>query len=263
MKRPALVGILNVTPDSFSDGGMLGHKAFLHAQALAEAGADILDIGAESTRPGALPIAPDDEWARLEPVLASIHAQRWRQTVRLSIDTRHPETALRAIAHFGVDIINDVSGAADSAMLHALREHHCEIVLMHALSIPANPEMTLPADTDPIAAILAWKEAVLKRTDMHGVHAERIIFDPGIGFGKTKLQSLMLSLRAAELVASGGRWLFGHSRKSFLTLFTDAEAARRDDLTLAFSAQLAHAGVDYLRVHDVASHRRLLDDLCT
>ena len=275
MNRPAIMGILNVTPDSFSGDGVLAEAALKQALQLAEAGADILDIGAESTRPGATPLSAEEEWARLEPVLTAIAAQPWRDRMRISIDTRHAATAAHAL-NFGASIINDVGGLADDAMCETLEEHECDIVVMHALSIPADASVTLPADADAIAEILAWKARVMARAAAHGIGTHRLIYDPGIGFGKTAQQSLALIERAAELKKSGGRWLIGHSRKSFMKLFEtslpDQKSVSsnaslrihpRDALTLQFSHQLADAGIDYLRVHDVVGHTKLFERLCT
>lgn len=258
MNRPAIMGILNLTPDSFSGDGLMGMQALQRARQLAEDGADILDIGAESTRPGATALLPEQEWARLEPVLHAINDQSWRQQVRLSIDTRHSVTAARAL-DMGVDIVNDVGGLANTEMDESLEEHECDIVVMHALSIPADPAITLAASGDIIAEILQWKSIVTQRAKTRGLATHRLIYDPGIGFGKTAEQSLALINRAAELKQSGGRWLYGHSRKSFMKLMSDAPAEARDELTRTFSAQLAEAGIDYLRVHDVAGHVRMFD----
>ena len=262
MIRPALVGIVNVTPDSFSDGGRLNDAAIDHAKMLMEEGADILDIGAESTRPGATLLSPDEEWARLEPVLGAIVERAHRAEVRLSVDTRHAQTAARAM-ELGVQMINDQGGLENSAMAEIMGEHECDVVVMHSLGLPANPKVTLPVDTLIIDVMLAWKKQMVARATAAGIAPERLIFDPGLGFGKTTVQSLELVLNAAELVDSGGRWLFGHSRKSFLTLFTKAEPAERDSLTLTFSAQLAAARVPYLRIHNVAAHRTMFEKLCT
>jgi dihydropteroate synthase len=262
MIRPALVGIVNVTPDSFSDGGRLNDAAIAHAKTLMEEGADILDIGAESTRPGATLLSPDEEWVRLEPVLGAIAERAHRAEVRLSVDTRHAQTAARAI-ELGVQMINDQGGLEHSAMVEIIGEHECDVVVMHSLGLPANPKVTLPVDTLIIDVMLAWKKQMVARATAAGIAPERLIFDPGLGFGKTTVQSLELVLNAAELVDSGGRWLFGHSRKSFLTLFTNAEPAERDSLTLTFSAQLAAARVPYLRIHNVEAHRTMFEKLCT
>lgn len=261
MKRPAVMGILNVTPDSFSGDGRLGSAAVEAAERLVAEGVDILDIGAESTRPHAQALDSDAEWARLSPVLSVLARQHWRSRIRLSIDTRHAQTAARALA-LGVDIINDVTGLADPAMPGVLRAHPCDIVVMHALSVPVDPAVRLPADTDVLQHMLCWKQQVTAAAVAAGLDPARLVYDPGIGFGTSTRQSLALVHGAAALVGSGGRWLFGHSRKSFLKVFTEADAAQRDDLTLAVSAQLAAAGVQMLRVHAVGRHRRLFDELC-
>jgi dihydropteroate synthase len=262
MNRPTIMGILNVTPDSFSGDGKLADAAIANARLLMGAGADILDIGAESTRPNAKSLTDDEEWARLEPVLSGIIEESWRPRVRLSIDTRHAQTAARAL-DMGIEIINDVSGLVDDAMLEVLEEHDCDIVVMHALGIPADPKVMLPENVDVVDEILAWKAAVTTHANARGVPSHRLIYDPGIGFGKTADQSLALVQRAGELKRSGGRWLYGHSRKSFMKLLTDAPVEARDGLTLQFSEQLARDGIDYLRVHDVIGHVNRFDALCT
>ena len=261
MKRPTVMGILNVTPDSFSGDGQLGSAAVDAAERLVEAGADMLDIGAESTRPNGVALDSDAEWGRLNPVLTVLAGRPWRGRVRLSIDTRHAHTAARALA-LGVDCINDVTGLADTAMLDVLCRQSCDVVVMHALSVPVDPALTLPADCDVLQEIVHWKATVAATAVAADFDPARLIYDPGIGFGKTAGQSLALMHGAAVLVGTGGRWLFGHSRKSFLKLFTRAEAGQRDDLTLAFSAQLANAGVHIVRVHAVGRHVRLFEQLC-
>lgn len=260
MKRPLLMGILNVTPDSFSGDGVQGASALSSADQLVEAGADILDIGAESTRPRGQAVTPDDEWQRLQPVLSALVSRPWRARVKLSIDTRHACTAARALA-LGVDLINDVGALADPQMQAVLQLDRCDVVVMHALSLPVDPALTLPADCDVVAEVLIWKGQVTARARKAGIEPARLLYDPGIGFGKTALQSLALLHAAPRLLASGGRWLFGHSRKSFQRLFTDAEAGLRDDLTLALSARLVTDGVHVIRVHEVGRHARLLASL--
>ena len=260
MHRPLLMGILNVTPDSFSGDGVLGAAALYIAEQLVEAGADILDIGAESTRPRGQAVTPEEEWLRLQPVLSALVSRPWRARVKVSVDTRHAWTAARALA-LGVDLINDVGALANPHMQAVLRPDRCDVVVMHALSLPVDPMLTLPAECDVVAEILTWKGQVAARARKAGIEPGRLLYDPGIGFGKTALQSLALMHAAPRLLASGGRWLFGHSRKSFLRLFTNAEAALRDDLTMALSARLATDGVHVIRVHEVARHSRLLASL--
>jgi dihydropteroate synthase len=255
------MGIVNVTPDSFSGDGRLNADPLAHARAQAEAGADIIDLGAESTRPGGRSLSSDEEWARLEPVLQALVREPWRPRVTLSVDTRHAQTARRALA-LGVEVINDVTGLRDPAMTQVLAGTRGDVVVMHALTVPVDPAQVLPAHADVLACVLQWRDEVMSRARASGIAADRLVFDPGIGFGKTAVQSLTLIHEAGRLVGAGGRWLFGHSRKSFLTLFTGAPASDRDDLTLAISAQLAHAGVQVLRVHEVRRHVELLERIC-
>ncbi len=258
MKKPKLMGVLNLTPDSFSDGGAFAHvdRAMAQFNQLLTDGADIIDIGAESTRPGATSLTHEQEWARLEPVLTQLPA-----TARISIDTYHPQTVVKALG-LGVAMINDVGGLRDAEMRAVLSDSDCDIVVMHALTIPADKAVLWPKDTDVVAEIMTWKRKIADLAVTSGIDPQRLIFDPGIGFGKTAEQSLALLLHAAEIVGQSGRWLYGHSRKSFLTLFSDAPASERDALTLAFSVQLASAGADYLRVHAVREHRALLERIC-
>lgn len=250
----ALVGILNITPDSFSDGGryLAPDAACAQCEALVAAGADMIDVGAESTRPGAVSPSPEEEWARLSPVLAVLPRH-----VPISIDTRNAQTAARAL-DAGVSLINDQSGLEVDAMCALLAQAECSIVVMHQLGLPVDPARVWGDAVEPVAEILRWKAAVTARAEAAGIAPERLIYDPGIGFGKTPLQSLALMRRAPELVASGGRWYYGHSRKSFLKLFTDAPPEGRDAWTLSFSQWLVRAGVHYLRVHDVARHKAAL-----
>lgn len=264
MKKPLLMAVLNLTPDSFSDGGAFVQvdAALAQFEQLIADGADIIDIGAESTRPDATPLTHEQEWARLQPVLAKIIQHPSRQKIKISIDTRHAQTAANALA-MGVDIINDVGGLRDAPMSAALATSACDIVVMHSLSIPANKAIFWPPETDAVEAILQWKREVIILAESAGIAPERLIFDPGIGFGKTAEQSLALVLQAGQIMRQGGRWLYGHSRKSFLTLFSAVPAAERDALTLAFSAQLAATGVGYLRIHDVVKHRAMLERICT
>jgi len=248
-KMTELVGILNITPDSFSDGGAIDVATIVaRFEKLVREGADIIDIGAESTRPNATPLSHTEEWNRLKAPLAAIVNHKLRPKILLSIDTRYAKTAEQALG-VGADWINDVSGLSDTAMIRVLKDALCDVVVMHSLSIPADKNVTLPSDCDPVAEILNWKKTVLKK----GIPEHRLIFDPGLGFGKTPEQSRMLVGRADELIRSGGRWLIGHSRKSFL----GGSVEERDAPTLALSKRLAAQGVDFLRVHDVAGHESL------
>lgn len=239
-----LVGILNLTPDSFSDGGV--HVAEDALRLVAE-GAAVLDVGAESTRPGASAVTAEEEWARLQPFFA----QGLPDGVEISIDTRHASTARQAIAR-GVHWINDVGGLRDAAMVEAVRDASCRLVLMHSLTVPADVNVTLPPDVDPVEAVLAFFRERLE--DLQGIARERFVLDPGLGFGKSAEQSWEVVRRVGELKALGLPLLIGHSRKSFL----GGAMAERDARTLEVSRSLAAAGVDYLRVHNLRLHREAL-----
>lgn len=251
-----MIAIVNCTPDSFSGDGVAGAQAYAALSAQVEAGADILDLGAESTRPGARVVTPDEEWQRLAPVLAACAQAPWRAAVRLSVDTRHAQTAQRALAA-GAQIINDVSGGADASLLQTVAAHGAQVMLMHALSVPADPGLRLAEDVDVVAFIADWATKTSAKAQAFGITPSQLWLDPGIGFGKSARQSLALIDAAATLVADGRRWVYGHSRKSFLALFDpDASPAARDPLTLLVSHQLALAGVSALRVHHVARHHQ-------
>lgn len=258
VETPALVGILNVTPDSFSDGGCYAspEKALKQAEQLVEAGADVLDIGAESTSPTASPIDPKTEWQRLQPILSALKSIKHRFTIppKISVDTYHPAVAQQALA-YDIDWINDVSGLTDPLMQALAANTSQEWVIMHQLGLPVTHSRWLPPEQDPVALVYEWAARHLEQLEKAGIVRERLILDPGIGFGKTASQSLALIQRAAQFKPLGTRLLIGHSRKSFLTLFTDKPHAERDIETVVMSLHLAKSQIDYLRVHDV--------DLCS
>lgn len=254
---PLWMGIVNLTPDSFSDGGELNSAAAVdaHVGDLVTAGAEFVDFGAESTRPGATPLSADDEWARLEPTLGRT-LDRYNGLLlrpRVSVDTYHPETARRALA-LGVDVINDVSGLTTPAMLELAAESEAEWVAMHNLGVPADKARTLPAGEDPTAAVEHWLEARLAEWQRAGLDLDRLLFDPGIGFGKNALQSLRLLRDARRFHRYGLRLLVGHSRKSFMHHVAAPDRLDRDLFTIGASLSLCHQGIDILRVHNVAAH---------
>lgn len=251
------MGVINVTPDSFSDGGLAlqADAALLHAQQLINEGATVLDIGAESTRPGATPLAWEVEWERLAPVLELIRSRY--PTLTISIDTYHPETATRAI-QAGANWINDVSGFANPAMIAAVCDTDVEVVLVHSLHIPENRDHFIPKELDPVQWVLEFAENRIKTLENAGISKERIIFDVGIGFGKQAEQSLALLKSIEQFHRLGVRLLVGHSRKTFMSLMTDVAFAERDLETAVMSCRLAEKGVHYLRVHHPAFNRRAL-----
>ena len=253
---PLWMGIVNVTPDSFSDGGRLETWPALdpHVDALVAAGASFIDIGAESTRPGATPLDADAEWARLEPVLAPLLEKHAASPLRprFSLDTYHAPTARRALA-LGVDVINDVGGLTSPEMVELAVASGSDWIAMHNLGLPANRERTLPIDRDPVVEVERWLEQRLDEWQRAGLDLGRIVFDPGIGFGKSPLQSLRLLRGIGRFERYGLRILVGHSRKSFMHGLT-GDAADRDLFTIGASLRLCAQSVEILRVHDVAAH---------
>ncbi|HSE60812.1 MAG TPA: dihydropteroate synthase [Candidatus Saccharimonadales bacterium] len=242
-----LVGILNITPDSFSDGGAYSNPAvaFAHADALFEDGASLVDVGAESTRPGAEPIDPYEEWRRLEPLLTALLAFR---PGRISVDTYHPETADSALA-LGDVIINDVTGMNNPEMREVVagRKARCIISHLPGLDIQAAHKGRLVDDISVVRNDLLQKVALLGDA---GLPADRIILDPGIGFGKTPALNWRLLEFAREV--PNHQVMIGYSRKRFLG---------EDRMQLAPNVRAgriaAKAGAAYLRVHDVAGHYAL------
>lgn len=258
MPKPRLVAIINVTPDSFSDGGQYEKpdSALAAIAAAISEGADVIDIGAESTRPGATALTAEQEWERLEPVLAGLSRFKGMHVV-FSLDTRHAANAKKALG-YGIKWINDVSGFSSPDMVHVAAGSDCMLVVMHSLSVPADTSVTLPEHADPISELLHFATDRFAALEAAGIERERIIFDPGIGFGKTAAQSLDIIKRIHELQVLDVPLLVGHSRKSFLSQYAAGVSQDRDEATLAISKQLAAEGVDYLRVHDIAAHRKLL-----
>lgn len=248
--RTRLLGIVNLTPDSFSDGGKYvgTDAAIAHMEQLVADGADVLDIGAESTRPGARSLSHEEEWQRLAPVIqvAKSHFPR----IPISVDTRNAATASKALDN-GADWINDVAGGTDPQMLEVIRAASCRYVVMHSLTVPANPKKTLPEGVDAVVTIHSWAERRLQQLYDAGIDDSRIILDPGIGFGKTAEQSWDLLRGVQMLMDLPSPLLIGHSRKSFFKSITEQDAAERDVETQHVTAWLAQCGVPYLRVHDV------------
>lgn len=256
-----LVGILNITPDSFSDGGewVKPDNAIAQAITMADQGAAVIDVGAESTRPGAQAVSAEEEWKRLEPILNTIipALHQHEHAVKVSVDTRHAATAEKALA-LGADWINDVSGLQDDAMVAVARDSDADWVVMHSLSVPVDPEVQLPPEADPITSVRNWAGMTLDRLMREGIAKQRIILDPGIGFGKSAEQSLTLIRNIQQLKTLGTRLMVGHSRKSFLSLFTEEQAAQRDTESSAISVWLMQQHVEFVRVHNVHLHARTL-----
>ncbi|MCB1621104.1 MAG: dihydropteroate synthase [Thiothrix sp.] len=255
---PLWMGIVNLTPDSFSDGGRFQNREALdiHLDAMTAAGVQILDLGAESTRPGATALSAPEEWARLEPVLSQI-VDRYRSDPlrpRISIDTYHPAVAAQALER-GADIINDVGGLTDPAMCELASGYpDHDFIAMHNLGLPASRERMLPADCDPVLVVEQWLLEQREHWERRGLNLSRLIFDPGIGFGKDGLQSQKLLQQAARFRRHGLRVLIGHSRKSFMKNFSGLDLLDKDLATIGASLNLCRQGVDILRVHNVPLH---------
>ena len=249
-----IMGIVNVTPDSFSDGGRWQAEDTLAAridQLLAE-GADLIDIGGESTRPFAQPVGEAEELAR---VLPAVRAVRGRSTVPVSVDTTKA-TVARAALEEGADLINDVSALRhDPAMVTVVRDSGCRVVVMHRLGTPGDMQLA-PHYEDVVAEINRFLAGRIAWLEEQGVDRSRVIVDPGLGFGKTLEHNLEILRNVAAFKQHGCPLLIGHSRKSFLGRLLGLEVAERDPATAVVSALLAGRGVDLLRVHDVLASRQ-------
>ncbi|GAB7010258.1 dihydropteroate synthase [Halorubrum trueperi] len=245
----AVMGILNVTPDSFHDGGEYDEPtaAIEHAEEMVAAGADVIDVGGESTRPGADPISVAEEIDRVVPVIEALADLR----VPVSVDTRKAAVADEALAA-GADIVNDVSGLSDPEMRFVVAAHDASLVLMHSLTAPVDPDRTRRYDdiVDDVLRELSEQVLLAQRA---GIAREDILVDPGCGFGKDAGESFELVDRLREFEALGCGLMVGHSRKS---MFADASGASGDRLppTLAVTAMAAERGADVVRVHDVAEN---------
>ena len=251
MKRVQVMGIVNVTPDSFSDGGRLTtvEAAVAHGLELAGQGADILDIGGESTRPGADPVDEADEIARTVPVIEGLRA-RWSGVI--SIDTMKPAVARAAVAA-GATIWNDVSALTFSpAAPAAAAELGCNVVLMHMRGEPRTMQAA-PHYDDVVAEVTDWLFARAEAVLAAGVARERIWLDPGIGFGKTAAHNLALTAYLDRLTATGFPVLYGASRKRTIQSVDPSAADPSDRLggSLALALEAARRGAAVVRVHDV------------
>lgn len=249
----SIIGILNTTPDSFSDGGQHNtlHAALAHADKLLEEGADIIDIGGESTRPGAAPTPPEEEIRRTIPLIAALRARH--PQALLSIDTRRPETAAAAL-QAGVNIINDITGLTNPAMLQLCAQHPtCGIILMHMQGTPATMQQN-PQYNDVVAEVRAFFEERVAAAEAAGISPARICLDPGFGFGKTTEHNLALLRNLEQLRVRNCPILSALSRKRFIGhILTGTPAPVLDPLpTVAFSLLAAQHGANLHRVHDVA-----------
>lgn len=250
------MGVVNVTPDSFSDGGRFAstEHAIAQGRRLADEGAAIVDIGGESTRPGATPIGRDDEISRVVPVVAALA----RDGLVVSVDTRHVEV-MRAAIDAGARIVNDIAALRAPGSLELCARSGVGVVLMHMRGEPATMQQA-PRYDDVVAEVAAFLAERVAACRAAGIALERICVDPGIGFGKTVAHNVALLARLAALRPAGAALLLGASRKSFIAKLSRGEDAdHRLPGSLAAALHGAAAGVDIVRVHDVAQTRQALD----
>lgn len=255
LSRPRIMGILNVTPDSFSDGGRFDRleAALSHARQMAEAGADIIDIGGESTRPGAAPVSEDEELARVIPVIEILAKEL---DVPLSVDSSKPRVMREAVAA-GASMVNDVNALRTPGALAAVAELGVPVCLMHMQGEPRTMQRA-PHYEDVLGEVRDFLMARVGDCLEAGIRAEDIVLDPGFGFGKTLDHNLALLRGLPELCRSGFPVLVGISRKSMIGVLTGREVAQRLAGSLAAAVLALEGGARILRVHDVAETRDVL-----
>lgn len=249
LTRPLVMGIINVTPDSFSDGGchLLRDAALRHAQQLIAEGADILDIGGESTRPGALPLSAQQEMERIMPVLESLRGA----SVPVSVDTRKPEVMRVALAT-GADMVNDIEALQHPDALRAVADSQAAVCLMHKQGEPQHMQ-SQPQYRDVVSEVGDFLRARVAAVEAAGVARERIVVDPGFGFGKTLEHNLALMRELRSFSKLGVPLLAGLSRKSMLGTITGRGVGHRLHASVAAALLAVDRGANIVRVHDVAA----------
>ena len=254
LAQPLIMGIVNLTPDSFSGDGCADDvgQAITHARQQLEAGAHILDIGAESSRPGAIPTPLDEELRRLRPVLREITT--WG--VPVSVDTYKPEV-MRAALEMGAAMINDISGFQNPQSLAAVAGSACGLCIMHMQGAPGIMQQA-PRYDDVVSEVRRFLDERVVACLAAGIASERIVLDPGFGFGKTLDHNLMLFRALTAINIKNLPWLIGVSRKSMLGGITGRSAAERMPASIAAALLAAQKGAKILRVHDVAATRDAL-----
>ncbi len=248
LARQLVMGIVNVTPESFSDGGQHDQaaSALAHAERLMKEGAHLLDIGGESSRPGAPALSEEEEWLRIAPVLTE--CLRWE--VPISLDTYKPATMRRAL-DLGVDIINDIWGLRQPGAVAAVAASACGVCVMHMHGEPQTMQLQ-PLQGDAVQAVRAFLQERVSVLAAAGVATERIALDPGVGFGKTVEQNFSLLAQQATLQFPAHPWLVGWSRKSSLGAVTGLDLSQRLIPSVAAAVLAVERGAHIVRVHDVA-----------
>lgn len=260
-----IVGILNFTPDSFSDGGIFFSKetALNHCFEMLNQNVDVIDIGGESTRPGAEAISSDEEFLRLGKIVPEIvyivekYNKDNNRKAKISVDTYHPDNA-RKFCDMGIDIINDVSGLSSDEMIDIVASKNVKAVFMHSLTVPANPEIIINRALNVSEEIIKWAIKKIDFLQKKSVKKNQLIFDPGIGFSKDSIQSLRIIKNIDIFKTIGLPIYIGHSKKSFLDIVNikglENNKSSRAEKTLIISSFLANKKIDYLRVHDVSQN---------
>ncbi len=256
-ERTLVMGIVNVTPDSFSDGGRFFDAVYAvrHAKSLIADGADIIDVGGESTRPGSDPVDADEEMRRVLPVIRRLVDEH--PDVVVSIDTRKSEIASAALGE-GATIVNDVSAGADPAMFDVVEDAGAAIVLRHMKGEPKTMQ-DAPTYDDVVAEVHRYLRERVEAAAFSGIDAERIAVDPGIGFGKRFEDNLELLRRVDTFLDLARPVLVGPSRKRFIGAILDLPQDERDEGTVGAAAWAASRGAHVLRVHDVRAVKRAVD----
>ena len=254
---PFIMGIVNATPDSFSDGGrfLALADAVAAAERMAEEGGDLVDLGGESTRPGAAAVPVEEELRRVVPVVERLRARAF--PLPISVDTSKGEVARAALAA-GADVVNDVRAGEDPALLAAVAGAGARLVLMHSRG-PSADMQARAVYADVVVEVVAALREAIARAEAAGVRPDRIVVDPGVGFAKTAGQSLALLRHLDALRTLGRPLLVGPSRKSFIGAVTGAPVGDRLPGTLAAVAACVLAGVEIVRVHDVREGRQAAD----
>lgn len=248
MSRPLVMGILNITPDSFSDGGRFAGRdaALRRAEQMLEGGADILDIGGESTRPGAAPVSLSEELARVMPVIEALQGG----PIALSVDTYKP-AVMRAALAAGVDMVNDIYAFRQPGAIEAVAAHTCGLCVMHMQKEPLTMQVA-PAYQDVVKDVDYFLRERANALVLAGVQPDRIVLDPGFGFGKTTEHNLQLLRQLASLRAIGLPVLAGLSRKTVLGVSSGRPVDRRTAASVAAALIAVQHGANIVRVHDVA-----------
>lgn len=247
LSRPRVMGILNVTPDSFSDGGRYAGlaRALDHARAMLADGADVVDVGGESTRPGAAPVDEATELARVVPVIEALA----REGALVSVDTTKPGV-MRAAIGAGAAIVNDVGALGAPGAIEAVAGSGVAVCLMHMRGTPATMQ-SAPDYADVVTEVRGFLEARARACEAAGIARDRIVVDPGFGFGKTLAHNLDLLARLDEIAASGYPVLAGLSRKSMLGAITGRPEGERMAASVAAALSAVQRGAAIVRVHDV------------